>query len=292
MWFQFEWSYLLDRINGLFQICGFCPFYLKDPGKPNYVRLVDFLTNFWLLLQLISNLSLLVWAIYMYFTSDFQDQLDVSNDMLRVCSIHLAYISAVIESAFTKSYHRKYEECVKNSDDSSKEIFQDFDEALLRFQMKVVKKTVYLISLMILFEVLVIINIHEYFGWSFSWAISIFPLLMSRLRQLQYMLYVEFLGFRFKMMKKELKELAKITKIRDNKLIVKNENYSEKFYEKINKIKKIYNILWESSLLVNQSFGFTQLTNMLQKFVQLTCNFYWIYTILFTGKHLFHIVGK
>lgn len=35
-------------------------------------------------------------------------------------------------------------------------------------------------------------------------------------------------------------------------------------FQELNTIKSTYNTLWESSLMINRSFGFSQLANLLQ----------------------------
>lgn len=132
-----------------------------------------------------------------------------------------------------------------------------------------------------LLELGVIFNILDDVNWTFMWVACILPLTVSRLRHLQHSLFIEVLSCRFRVIKMELKSIARLSKLESNQLIAKNYAFYDGLFNKISSIKKVYNILWETSLLINKSFGISQLTNLLQNFVQLTCDLYMMYSFLY-----------
>jgi hypothetical protein len=105
------------------------------------------------------------------------------------------------------------------------------------------------------------------------------------------MLHVDVLTCRFRVIKNELKAIVAFTRIENNQLLAKNAIFYDGIYNKISGIKKVYNILWESSLLMNKSFGISQIANFLQNFVQLTCDLYLMYAFL-NVNDMTYILGE
>ncbi|XP_070497108.1 putative gustatory receptor 2a [Chironomus tepperi] len=137
------------------------------------------------------------------------------------------------------------------------------------------------ILMTILLELGVIIRIVDDEDWTYMWCICILSLTISRLRHLQHSLFINVLSCRFRIIKNELEDIVKLTKLEGNQLIVKNSTFYDGLFDKISSIKKVYNILWESSLLINRCFGFSQLANLLQNFIHLTCLLYSTYSFLY-----------
>lgn len=61
--------------------------------------------------------------------------------------------------------------------------------------------------------------------------------------------------------------------------------------QRLDVLKEMYNMLFEVSEDLNSCFGIAQLANLLDNFVQLTCEFYWIY-ILLANNELHNLMGE
>ncbi|KAG5674525.1 hypothetical protein PVAND_004487 [Polypedilum vanderplanki] len=159
-----------------------------------------------------------------------------------------------------------------------------YDEMLKSFYKRTAVKIIGYIFITALLEMGAILNILSDKYWTFMWITCIVPLTVSRFRHLQHLLFIDLLSCRFRVIKEELKNIARFTKLENNKFITKNNSFYDGLYNKIYSIKMEYNILWETSLLINKSFGFSQLLNLLQNFVQLTCDLYSLYSFLYVNN--------
>lgn len=107
--------------------------------------------------------------------------------------------------------------------------------------------------------------------WTYFWETNIFSLVMTRVWQLQHMFYVNLIAINLEIIKVNLKVLAGESKRPMNK-VKRNQ-----IYDRIRMYKDVHNIVWRILWSVNKIFCWSQLVNLTQMFVELTCVVYWIY---------------
>lgn len=284
-----DWNLISSKIILLFQLCGFCSPQLQLSASKNVrLTLTDILSNLWLLLQLIFAAFITVFAYYRYFLFDFKGKLEKLNGVLKFSAILLSYTVILIECLLRKKRLRDIVWYFRFVDDSLKGPIQFYESSLRKNQKKICLKIIFLLLVTSLFEIAVASTILRCKCFAFIWSVSIVPLTMGRIRHLQYIFYVDQLTSRFEIIKTELILLGKFSR----SVATNDEIISQKLYSKLDCIKKCYSVLWETSLSINATFGFSQVTNMLQSFIQLTCDFYLIYALMYANKSTHHIRGE
>ncbi|CAG9798690.1 unnamed protein product [Chironomus riparius] len=203
------------------------------------------------------------------------------NNVLTFSIIMLTHAVTIVESLIVRSNFIHIWKNVASADELIKGMVSDFNEIIMKFYKNISIRLTGYILMTILLELGVIIRIADDEDWTYMWCICILSLTISRFRHLQHSLFINVLSCRFRIIKNELEDIVKLTKLEGNQLIVKNSTFYDGLFDKISSIKKVYNILWETSLLINRSFGFSQLANLLQNFIHLTCLLYSTYSFLY-----------
>lgn len=239
----------------MFTICGFCP--LEIEWKRNVkCKMLNIVLIFWSIFHFAIVISISFTATKVFLTDD---EVSSFNNILKFSIMVLTHFIAILESLALRANFVKVWKKVAIIDESFASITSSYSEIQKIFYRSTAKKILSCLTFTIVIEVIIIANVSSVKSWSFMWLISIIPLMMSRIRHLQHTLYVDVLSFRFGLIKKELKAIVKITRVGNNELLMKNQVFYDGLFKRLSKIKNIYNHLWEASLLVNRSFGLSQL---------------------------------
>lgn len=204
------------------------------------------------------------------------------NDILKFSTIILTHLMVLIESVCTRNHQKNIWQKFQLVDQNFSKIDVDSKARNNFFYRKYSIKFFLWFGLSSLIEILIISLIREDDQYRRYWFLTIISLTISRSRHLQQNLYIDMLAFRFNIIKKELKEIVRQSE--KDQYSLKEEMYSKKLLTKVKHIKEMYNVLWEISVHVNKGFGLSQLTNLMQNFIQLTSDLYWIYSALYKNN--------
>lgn len=255
--FNFNWSFIFDRVLGLFTIFGFCP--LVFDRKNAKISKTSKASNIVLMILSLFHVAVVILqAFFAFKTFSSDSEIGSFNNILKFVVMALTHLAAVVESMIVRRNFVEIWIRVNQIDESINFMLPDFRSVLANFYKKTSKKIILVLLMTVFIELYIIANTFSVYSWRVMWILSITSLMMSRLRHLQHTLYIDLLTCRFRVIKKELKAIVKLTKI-DNVLVVKNLNFYDSLYRKLSTIKNIYNTLWETSLLLNRSFGVSQL---------------------------------
>lgn len=275
--FNINWEALFNRwLLGLFSLCGFCP---TIEGKEK--RVVKIALMAWSLMHIVVAITLAFFAFHTFVTHDS----DVANfnNILKFSIMVLTYFATCIESVAVRNNFIEIGIRIKAVDNLIGKMLPNYNSILNKFYKETTRTLILAMFFTFVIELVIIVSIYEVSNWRFMWGISIVPVLISRLRHLHHSLFIEMLSCRFGVIKNELKLIAKLTK-ENNKLMKKKIFFYEELFRKLSTIKSVYNTLWETSLLINRSFGVSQLINLLQNFIQLTCDLYLVYSYLYKNN--------
>lgn len=288
---KIEWHKAFNGLLLVFQIFGLCPIKIDIKKKSHHVG--PSCVNILLIALSVAQIALIVSLIFFAGRAFFANDSEVSsfNNILKFAIMILTHFVTIVECLVVRQNFIEIWKRIRMIDNLIDGMIDNYQSLLEKFYMSTTRKLILCIIFTTIMELLIIVNILDMPSWTFMWNISIVSLSMSRLRHLQHTLYIDLLTCRFKLIKKELKAIVKLTKYDSNLLIAKNEIFYESLFRKIGTIKNIYNTLWETSLLINRSFGISQLANLLQNFIQLTCDLYMIYSVLYKNN-LSHIFGE
>lgn len=314
--FNVNWHFIYKGLLTLFTICGLCPVQIQFDGEKaqGQVRILNILLTLWSLfhLALVTNIAFIAAK---FFLADDIDGVSDFNNVLKFSIMALTYFIATLESMIVRRNFEKIWRKVTTIDESFASLIPNYTtKALKLFHRKTTKKILICIAFTVVVEIIIAVDVRANPSWNCMWNISIVPLMMSRMRHLQHTFYVDILSFRFGLIKKELKSIVKMTRVESNELLMKTPAFYDGLFKRLSRIKNVYNMLWETSLIINRSFGVSQLwvcmnwiwlcltqiiifhinrfrANLLQNFVSLTCDLYLVYSYLYRND-MKYILGK
>lgn len=319
--FNINWHFIYKRLLTLFTICGLCP--LKIPAysgakAQRQIRISNILLTLWSLFHLAILTNIIFIAVRSFLAGDI-DGISDFNNVLKFTIMALTYFVATVESLIVRRNFISIWEKVTQIDESFASLIPNYASKTLQiFHRKTARKILICLTFTVIVELIIAVNVRTNPGWHFMWCISIIPLTMSRMRHLQHTFYVDILACRFGLIKRELKSIVKMTRAESSELLMKNPAFYDGLFKRLSRIKNVYNVLWETSLIINRSFGVSQLwvlffhtfndmrewpvnftychfipsrANLLQNFVSLTCDLYLVYSYLYRND-MKYILGK
>lgn len=283
-----NWEVLYNGILAIFSVFGLCPISLKPEGKKKFDAL-NWLLLMWSFVHVLIVMTVAILASEAFYYN--ANGVSSFNNVLKFSIMALTHFAALVESTVTRNKFVSIWKRVDLIDDMIGKILQDYKEIRAGFFKATARKIIVCLLLTIVIEIFIISHIWTVDSWKYIWLLSIVPLSISRLRHIQHTLYIDLLTFRFCTIKNELNQIVKFTKLESSKLIAKNFAFYDGLFKKITIIKTVYNTLWETSLFINRSFGVSQLANLLQNFIQLSCDLYLVYNLLY-NNNLTYIIGE
>ena len=234
----------------------------------------------------LGSLAALAILIVMTFTSDgifgSHNYIGEFNDMIKSASIYTTHCIILVEAYLSRHHQSSFWIKIKEVDTRFLSQFEVVHAKA--FEKTFARKFFLNVSAVVLVEVVIISCIQSEGVWSTMWYLTIVSLTVSRLRHLQLMLYVDTITFRLVVMRKELEEIVAKSQAEPLKGIKEDHLHTMCL------MKNAYNTLYECCSHVNFSFGFSELFNLMQNFIQLTCDLYWVYSILYRNDLSYMLV--
>ncbi|GAB0099345.1 Gustatory receptor [Sergentomyia squamirostris] len=268
---------IFQGILYFFHFIGLCPVSLAT-SKDDPKRIVNILLGLWSVVNFVMVVTLASF-VFVNFDRVFVDS-DVGqfNDLVKFVTVILTHGTSMGEALLTRSNLLSAWTRLNTADN----LFHQIGIPVTQHGVKLFKNfstkfTIYL-TVTVVIELSIIGTIQYDENWTRNWTISCVSLLISRMRHLHLTMYVDLIRSRLHIVRKELKQMVVITK--NNHFVLKDELTTKRIETRLVQMKKIYGVLWECHGDVNSSFGWSELAALMQNFIQLTCDLYWIYSVL------------
>lgn len=267
---------ILLPIFHVYQICGFAPFSMQFDAKTKH-RMVFIYTGF-----LIKCLAIFVaYNIFVYktFFEEENSQMLSYLTFLILISVRIVGVVITIESLVNRREHLDW--LIKLN-----QIDQMFAEQLkIGLNHKQIRRNGYIwlvvwliqISICFLMVLVDILQDNSSVWLKIVWIICIIPLFLPTFRYFQIIHYIQLLEFVLATINKQLKAFY----TRSNRLDVskrsKNPNFvsnEDEIYDRIVLLRKIYHMLWESTVKLNKIFQFSLLLLIGSSFLNILVNYY------------------
>lgn len=285
-----------SRLLQIFKYVGMCPlsigniisdFRLVRPR--HYIR--NGLLILWSIIIIVALTSVYTVVVLLYHIKVLKPRSHFIslNDLAKLSAIYLTHLVIIIEALCTRNQMSLYLKKLSQVDTDMIDLFVEPKKHHIPPIDDYFRKFFCYLVFACAVEIAIIVRVQTDHPWFVYWCICIVPLMMGRIRHLQHALFVNVLSVRFKLIRKEIEYLIKISSnkkyhgIDDNLLI-----------SKLRIIKCIYSNLYEMSNHLSASFGVSQLVNLMQNFVQLTSDLFSIYAVLY-GSHFTYfayLIGK
>lgn len=248
-------------MSTIFQIFGIC---IILPNSKKTVK-------YFIILGSIFNLLILSGIIFVMFYYDKKifyqrDIIGKFTDVIELAFPIFAHIISIIETLVKHKEHKKIWKRIIQANS----ILDEFKTSLNKKQEKFFYRKFILLNiisfgseLLIIYYTVITLD-HK---WMKHWFVRLFSNFVQRLHNLQYILYVDLLLSRFRVIHEELRDIS----FRDD---------NQTIYTKIKKIKSLHSNFWSISESLTSRFGWSLLASITNYFVCLTVDFYWMFVHL------------
>lgn len=241
-------------------------FTISSVTLPNTKKIISLILNFCAILNLIL-LSAIIFLAFKYEEEIFfsRDIIGKFTDIIQLLAPIISHIVIICESLRTKKEQIKIWNKIIISNSLLKSVSYRKDE--IRYSIKFF----ILNFLSVLTEIVILRLERRDLKYTNLWYCKLYSNIVVRLENLQIILYVDFLGSRLKIINNEMRILSNASNDKCTTDITS--------YEKIKKIKILHSILWDISQTLNTRFGWSLLFSIINYFVCLTVDFYWIFMV-------------
>jgi hypothetical protein len=267
------------------QLCGMCPISLslsqKEKNQSKNVML-----GIWSIVNIAGVVLLFAMVLVnfsYFFTENQHPTIGSFNDILKFLTIFLTHIVILNECLVTRENYVEIEEKIQDTNQMLAGIGIDLKELQQSFCERFAKKFLLCFVISWAVEVKIIVGSLNNVQWTKIWFVTIISLMITRSRHLQHTFYIDNLAYRTKVIKKHLKQIVQKSMVQD---YFQSAHHMDQVFGELKLTKNIYNNLWETAELINRSFGYSQLMNLMQNFIQLTCDLYWIYSVLYKNNFI------
>uniref|UniRef100_A0A240SXW4 Gustatory receptor n=1 Tax=Lutzomyia longipalpis TaxID=7200 RepID=A0A240SXW4_LUTLO len=269
---------IFQGILHIFQFLGLCPVSLET-SKDNPKKIANTLLGVWSIVNFALVLALTT-VVFINYDSVFSPDSDVGqfNDLVKFVTVILTHGTALGEAILTRATLLSAWTRLTTVDNLFHQIGIPVTQHRMKFFRDFSAKFLIYTTLTLTIELTILATIHFDANWTRNVAITFISLLVSRMRHLHLTMFVDLIRSRLHIVRKELKQMVVITK--NNHFVLKDELATKRIETRLVQMKKIYSVLWECHGDVNSSFGWSELAALMQNFIQLTCDLYWIYSVL------------
>lgn len=194
------------------------------------------------------------------------------NDILVLFSLYAAHLVSIVETYLKRKYLTKFWEHYKKVDKLIK--------PKTKWKETLFVKSVLFCIFVIAIEAAVITNISSDTQWTTYWYHQIFSLFMTRLRHFQQIFFIEIIFNYLQECNRILSSLLLWTRSLENSELLAKKH----FQTKIRELKHAYRHLMTMIICINRVFCWSQVLNFGQIFIEVTCEFYWVYVFSMTTE--------
>lgn len=143
------------------------------------------------------------------------------------------------------------------------------NEDVEKFETKFVHKILICLWIFVCGEIVIGINVQNQPNWSKQWCCAVVLNTMPRLKQMQYILYVDVIGLHLRKLISMIEAGVALSEVRETL----PERYLVKY---LNQIRDYYFNIWRCVGILNYCFGLPVVFSVLHAFILLTCDMYWL----------------
>lgn len=243
-----------------FQIFTICTVIL-----PNTKKIINFFLNFCAILNLILLSAIVFFAFkyeqYIFYSRDIIGKI---TDIIQLLAPIISHMVLICESLRTKREQNEIWSKLITSNSLLKSVSYKKNE--IRYTIKF-----FILNFVSILTEIVILRLERHdLKYTKLWYCKLYSNIVVRLENLQIILYVDILGSRLKIINNEMRTMSK------SRTVGLKKSTDLESYKKIQKIKVLYSLLWDISQTLNCRFGWSLLFSIINYFVCLTVDFYWI----------------
>lgn len=235
----------------------------------------------------LSQLLLQAWSIVIYLLVCINILSVVTNDDQVFDDMSLGNTNNILKYGCTNVSHLVFVAESLVNIQKFKLIFKSFDKVqnelkVLRinfesYKSKMVKEYAVKFLIFMTMEIISQVYIFSNIKWRNFWIVNNVPSFLCRVRHVQYIYFLHLIRFDMKIIQDEMEKIVKDSKMR---LFSHDKNVYDNTLDRLQALKNAYGVLWNVVFDINEIFTWSITANIIQNFVQIGCDSYWVYISL------------
>lgn len=248
---------------------GMNPIYPKVRYK--FLRYIP--TIFWIIIIVVHIAVVWIHRSVLFFS---ENVIGLISDILQFSITLSSHFCIVIHSITNEKWILKFQrnqwkinELIRNKQSEMIHINHQYKRNYL------IKCYTYMITVIII-ELTIIATIQYDPQWTSFWYANSLGLLVTRIRHLHHIFYIDLITAQLQFISNNLMSLNRpLIPEYKNKIILRTGRM-----EKLKNLNYFYNLLWLNVYYINNVFLWSQPVNLVQNFIELTLDFYWLYAYI------------
>lgn len=250
-----------------FKVLGVCPFLDANQSKFETILVLWSILNFGILNTIA------------YFVAYYKEELFIDNNIIilitqviQIAAPLFAHYVIIFEALYSRSKRYNIWQLFKKIDDSLATLPPPYYKRLYATTIqRFLKKAICLQGICLFLEGYVMISVCEILDWSYHLYASMYTYIVCRAVHFFYIWLVDLLSFRMEIIGEELQRLHWLG--------------AEEQLKRLTVLKVAYIELWHIANLMDDSFGWSELTNVGANFICSAVNLYWNFMSFYYGTN-------
>lgn len=259
-----------DYINGIitfFKVIGVCPFLDAKQSKFETILVLWSFLNFGFLTA-ITYLSV-------YFKDEFFTDANIIiliTQVIQIAAPVFSHYVIILEALYSRSKRYNIWQSFNKIDESLATFPPPYHRRLYATSIhRFLRKAISVQVLCLFFDVHVIISVYQIHDWSYHLYATTYSYIVCRSVHLFYILLVDLVSFRMEIIGEELQRLHWLD--------------SDEQLKRLTLLQAVYFELWHIVNLMDDSFGWSELTNVGANFICSSVNLYWNFMSFYYGTN-------
>lgn len=258
-------------IISFFKVLGICPF--LDSYHPKYETLLVL----WSFVNLGILTTIFGFSVY-YHEVVFIDNniIILITQVIQIGAPIFSHYVMIFEALYSRSKRYNIWQLFNKIDDSLATLSPPYHGELYAITIhRFLKKAISVQGICLFLEGYVMISVYEIADWSYHLYATSYTYIVCRAVHLFYIWLVDLVTFRMEIIAEELQRLHWLR--------------TEEQLARLTLLKAVYIELWHIANLIEDSFGWSQLTNVGTNFICSAVNLYWNFMTFYYGTNRFAI---
>lgn len=284
-------------IQKFFLIITACPVRInKNPAhlKVEFVKSIRYYSFIIILLIIVYLLTIIILRVFCLHPSS---DLGVWNESSNLTFVLSTCLVIFIETQFTFKPFMRF---LLIKQDTERDLLmlcsdQKFDNEKYQLVKEYWKLLITFQAFSLILDLWNLFRIRNDILWFFYCCCLMLPTMFTRLRCFQHRFYTSTIHFYVKLVRIKMQQYVLEMEFKER--LAKEQGQKEfsingvRFLKDLYLSKRIFTSAFQMAYLVNKMFGFSLLMNVIENFVQLLCNLFWIYSKLHR-QELDHLPGE
>lgn len=260
-----------EGIIAFFQALGVCPFLDANQSKFETI----------LVLWSVLNFGILTAITYLaaYYEDEFfidSNIIIVITQVIQIAAPLFAHYVIIFEALYSRSKRYNIWQSLNKIDDNLATLPPPYHRKLYAATIhRFLRKAISVQGFCTFLDVYVIISVYEIRDWSYHLYATIYTYIVCRSVHLFYIWLVDLVSFRMQIIGEELQRLHWL--------------HSDEQLKRLTLLKASYIELWHIANLMDDSFGWSELTNVGANFICSSVNLYWNFMTFYYGTNRYYV---